>query len=76
MAVRKVLTQKQRTRDKIKASQLLNRLQNNALGLLKNPMDSNQIRCAQILIDKTLPNLQALAVEAEIDHEITIKWQK
>lgn len=72
MAVRKHLTQHQRTKDKIRTSQLITRLQSNALGKLKHPMTYEQIRCAEICISKTLPSLAAHKVEVDGDVTITV----
>lgn len=64
----------EKTRAKIKVSQLVNRLNANALGTLTNPpgrkleegevlpiieMTTGQIRSAEILLNKSLPSLQA-----------------
>lgn len=43
-------------REKIKASQLINRLTNHALGLLKKPMDATQVAAARAVLDKAIPN--------------------
>lgn len=62
-----------RTREKIKVAQLVDRLENNALGTLKKnsgkvkgedyeeeyiEMTTGQLRSAEILLNKTMPNLQ------------------
>lgn len=47
-----------RTREKIRTSQLINRLQDNALGKLE--LSAVQQRSAEILIRKTLPDLAAV----------------
>lgn len=57
MAARKNLTHDERTRKKIQKSQLVNRLIGHALGEIE--MTSTQIRAAEILLNKTMPNLQA-----------------
>jgi len=69
-----------KTRDKIKVSQLINRLNANALGTLTNPpgkkleegeinpiveMTAGQIRSAEILLNKSLPNLIATDLKVE-----------
>ena len=51
-------------RTKIQTSQLLNRLADHAFG--KIDLEANQIRSIEILLNKALPNLQAVAV-ANID---------
>lgn len=44
-----------KSREKIKSSQLINALINHALG--KNDMKTSQVRAAEILLRKTLPDL-------------------
>lgn len=46
-----------KTRAKIQATQIVNRLNKHILGTLK--LESTQIQAARILLDKSLPNLQA-----------------
>lgn len=48
-------------RTKIQTSQLINRLQNHALGELE--MEPSQIKAAEVLIRKTLPDLMAMKAE-------------
>ena len=61
MATRKNPIQLPRTRDKIRASMLMNRLIDHALG--KCTMTSSQVRAAQLLLRKTRPDLKAVKVE-------------
>jgi hypothetical protein len=63
MAARKNLTQLPRTREKIRASMLMNRLQDFVLG--KCTMTPSQVRAAQLVLRKTLPDLKAVKVEYE-----------
>jgi hypothetical protein len=63
MATRKNLTQLPRTREKIKASMLMNRLQDFVLG--KCTMTPSQVRAAQLLLRKILPDLKAVKVAYE-----------
>lgn len=58
---------KQHHRDKIKASVLLDRLQKNALGELQPEMTSQQIKSAEICLNKVVPNLSAVTVANEDD---------
>jgi len=58
MAVRKKLTHDMKTRERIQTSQLVNRLINHALG--KNEMTQTQVRAAEILLKKALPDLQSV----------------
>lgn len=46
-------------REKIKTSQILNRLTNHALGSLKKPMDATQVSAALGVLRKALPDLTA-----------------
>ena len=70
----------EKTREKIKVGQLVDRLNNNALGTLtKNSgvpkgedyeeeyieLSQGQIASAKILLDKSLPNLQAVVLTGE-----------
>lgn len=56
------------TRAKIQASQLVNRLQDNALGKLKVEMTPGQVRSAEILLKKRLPDLTASENKTEVVH--------
>ncbi len=76
MAARKNTAHLQRTRDKIQTSQLITRLQNHALNKLSKPMTRDQIRAAEILLNKTLPNLQAMQLDVEMDGKLEISWEK
>lgn len=51
------------TKDKIRTGLLITRLQNHALGKLKKPMTSQQIKAAEILLARTLPTLQSVNVD-------------
>ena len=61
----------ERTRQKIKTSQLLNRLMDHVLK--DNEMKSTQIRAAEILLNKTLPNLQATTFDGDVATTVTFK---
>lgn len=74
------------TRAKIQASQLVNRLQDNALGNLKVEMTAGQVRSAEILLRKSIPDLSSTENKTEVVHryvarlpnkaENTTKWQQ
>lgn len=51
-------------RKKIQTSQLINRLSSNALGTLKAEMSTSQVRSAEILLRKALPDLSQVELEA------------
>ena len=47
----------EKTRQKIQATQLIKRLTSHALGELEKPMEASQVRAAEILLKKTIPDL-------------------
>ena len=50
-------------RDKIQASQLVNRLENHALGEVE--LSTTQIKAIEILLRKTIPDLSAVQVDGD-----------
>jgi hypothetical protein len=78
MAVRKTLSHDTKTREKIQTSQLINRLQDNAFG--KVELSSGQLKSIEILLKKTLPDLQAIEHTGGVDQNVTVKgalvWQQ
>jgi len=74
------------TREKIQASQLVNRLQANALGQLKVEMTPGQVRSAEILLKKKIPDLSSTENKTEVVHRYVARlpnkaanseiWQK
>lgn len=69
MAARKRLLHDQKTREKIQTSQLINRLQNHVDGVIE--LSATQIRAAEILIRKTLPDLSSVEHSGEISTTAT-----
>lgn len=62
----------EKTREKIQASQLINRLNKNALGALGDKeMTSGQIRSAEILLRKVLPDLSAVDWDGKLEGNVT-----
>jgi hypothetical protein len=61
MAARKDLHHTAQVREKIQTSQLINRLQDNAIG--EENMTAGQIRSAEILLRKSVPDLQAIEMD-------------
>jgi hypothetical protein len=68
-------------RAKIQTSQLVNRLTDHALGTVE--LTQTQVRAIEILIRKTLPDLQAIALGAPDDETAqalagmgAFKWQR
>ena len=62
MAARLRTTHQDDVRAKIQTSQLINRLTDHALGLIE--LSPTQVRAIEILIRKTLPDLQAVDISA------------
>jgi hypothetical protein len=63
MAERLRKTHQEDVRAKIQTSQLINRLTDHALG--KTELTATQVRAIEVLIKKTLPDLQAIAHSAD-----------
>ncbi len=55
-------------RAKIKTSQLINRLENHALGKLE--LSKTQIKAIEVLIRKTLPDLSAVTLKGDPDNPL------
>jgi hypothetical protein len=58
------------TRSKIQASQLINRLTNHVLG--KVDMTSTQVTAALGLLKKTLPDLSAAEIKADVNNNYAV----
>ena len=71
MAARKNLRHDQKTRDKIQASQLINRLTNHALGD-EEIMTNSQVNAARILLNKTIPDLSNIDLSGQVDSSVTV----
>lgn len=57
-------------RERIKTTQLVNRLTNFALGKLRKPMEPHQVTAALGLLKKTVPDLQAIEHSGTIVEEV------
>ncbi len=64
MAARLNPRHQQMVRDKIQATQIVNRLEGHVLGDLE--LSPTQIQAARILLDKSVPNLQAIEHTGEV----------
>ena len=71
MAARNKATHDYKTRQKIQTSQLVNRLTTHALSD-EDVMTTSQVRAAEILLKKTLPDTQAIQVTGEDGGPVTI----
>lgn len=65
MATRKVLSHDQRTREKIRTSQLVNRLEQNAFGEIE--LTQGQIKSIEVLLKKSLPDLSAVTISGDLN---------
>ena len=65
MATRLTKRQTDSCRDKIQASMLINRLQDHIAG--KIDLSSSQVRGIEILLNKSLPSLQATELDATVN---------
>ena len=64
--VRKTLPWDERTRQKIKASYYIDRLHDHIAGTIELKM--TQIRAIEILLRKCIPDLTAVAIQADVTH--------
>jgi hypothetical protein len=71
MAKRKTLFHTESVREKIRASQLINRLQKCAFGEINLTM--TQLRAIEILLRKSIPDLAAVEIKAEQTHHYVVE---
>jgi hypothetical protein len=62
------------TRAKIQATQLINRLTDHALGSVE--LSQTQVRSIEILLKKSLPDLQSVELSTDPDKPLTIQTLK
>lgn len=68
MAARLRKTHQDDVRTKIKVSELINRVQNYALGILSDDdVSSNRLNAIKLLLAKTLPDLTSVTIDAKLD---------
>jgi len=60
-------------RTKIQATQLINRLQNHALGLEPIELKPSQLKAIEILLKKSVPDLQSVEVTGDSDAPVAFK---
>lgn len=68
MAARKNLMHSDRTRERIKASMLLNRLEKFVEGEVE--LNAAQVSAALGLLKKVVPDLQAVSLDGQVDHKV------
>lgn len=74
MAVRKQLFHPEQVKQKIKTSQLINRLQENALSK-KETLTRGQIDSIKALLAKTVPDLKAIELSGNPDRPVAVSFQ-
>lgn len=76
MAARINAAHKSQTREKIQTSQLVNRLQDNAMG--KVELTPVQVRSIEVLLKKSLPDLSAIEHTGEDGGplKMVVTWKK
>jgi hypothetical protein len=72
MAARLNPAHDERTRAKIQTSQLINRLFSHANGEVE--MSSTQVRAAEVLLKKTLPDLQSVEIGSDPDKPMKMEF--
>lgn len=60
-------------RAKIQASQLINRLQNHALSTEVDELKPSQLKAIEILLKKSVPDLQSTEITGDSDAPVNIK---
>lgn len=60
------------TRKKIKAAQIINRLEKHVMSS-KPVLDASQVNAAKALLSKVLPDLSAVTLDGEMDSTVTFK---
>jgi phage repressor protein C with HTH and peptisase S24 domain len=71
MAARLNTRHQETVRDKIQASQLINRLQDHALGDLE--LSASQIKAIEVLLRKSIPDLSAVQVSGDSESPLAHK---
>lgn len=68
MATRKNLSHDQRTREKIRTSQLVNRLESSVFGDVE--LTREQLKAIEILLKKSLPDLSSVQITGDADNPV------
>ena len=71
MAARTNLRQQDQTRAAIQTSQLINRLQDYALGQKDVDLDAGRLKAIEILLRKSLPDLSAVTVGGDDENPLS-----
>jgi len=73
MAARIRKKHQEETRARIQTSQLINRLQNHALSEEVDELKPSQLRAIEILLKKSLPDLQSTEITGDSDSPMQLK---
>ena len=73
MAERLRKRQQDEIRTKIQASQLINVLQNHALGVEANDLSPTRMKAIEILLKKSLPDLSSTEITGDPDSPLEVK---
>ena len=60
-------------RTKIQTSQLVNVLQNHALGLSENEISATRMKAIELLLKKSLPDLSSTEITGDAEQPVSIK---
>lgn len=74
MAARRKLVHDQNTRDKIQVAQIINRLTDCINGKIE--LSPAQVNAAKILLNKKLPDLKQMEIDAKIGGDAFEQWLK
>lgn len=72
MAARTNLRQQEQTRAAIQTSQLVNRLQDFALGKEGVDIDAGRLKAIEVLLRKSLPDMSAITLSGDAENPIEI----
>lgn len=74
MAARLRKTHQDDVRLKIKTTELINRVQDYALGVIgDDDVSSNRLNAIKMLLAKALPDLSSVTIDGDIDHSLTVE---
>lgn len=76
MAARLNLRQQEQTRSAIQTSQLINRLQDFALGKKQVDLDASRLKAIEILLRKSLPDLSSVTISGDGDSPLVHRIER
>jgi len=63
-------------RERIKASELIDMLQNNVLDKEADPLHQSKLHAIKILLAKAIPDLKAIEHTGDINADVMVRWEK